>query len=96
MMQAQQPFVYAVVRISKVLRNIKRSLNTMAKALKKLERRQDNKPIVLQATVQLRKPRNNLYPVISGLKAGDKVAISNTRRQSDKDQALLSRRPPTI
>jgi multidrug efflux pump subunit AcrA (membrane-fusion protein) len=30
--------------------------------------------------VQLGDLQNNIYPVISGLKAGDKVAISNTSR----------------
>ena len=80
MMQAQQPFVYEVVPISKALPNIKRSPNTTAKALKKLESLPGNTPIVLQTKVQLGDLQNNLYPVISGLKAGDKVAISNTSR----------------
>ena len=80
MMQAQQPFVYEVVPISKALPKIKRSPNTTAKALKKLESLPGNTPIVLQTKVQLGDLQNNLYPVISGLKAGDKVAISNTSR----------------
>ena len=80
MMQAQQPFVYEVVPISKALANIKRSPNTTAKALKKLESLPGNTPIVLQTKVQLGDLQNNLYPVISGLKSGDKVAISNTSR----------------
>ena len=80
MMQAQQPFVYEVVPISKALPNIKRSPNTTAKALKKLESLPGNTPIVLQTKVQLGDLQNNIYPVISGLKAGDKVAISNTSR----------------
>ena len=80
MMQAQQPFVYEVVPISKALPTIKRSPNTTAKALKKLEKLPGNTPIVLQTKVQLGDLQNNLYPVISGLKAGAKVAISNTSR----------------
>jgi multidrug efflux pump subunit AcrA (membrane-fusion protein) len=48
--------------------------------LKKLESLPGNTPIVLQTKVQLGDLQNNLYPVISGLKAGDKVAISNTSR----------------
>ena len=80
MMQAQQPFVYEVVPISKALPNIKRSPNTTAKALKILKSLPGNTPIVLQTKVQLGDLQNNLYPVISGLKAGDKVAISNTSR----------------
>ena len=80
MMQAQQPFVYEVVPISKALPNIKRSPNTTAKALKILESLPGNTPIVIQTKVQLGDLQNNLYPVISGLKAGDKVAVSNTSR----------------
>ncbi len=80
MMQAQQPFVYEVVPINKALPNIKRSPNTTAKELKKLESFPGNTPIVLQTKVQLGDLQNNLYPVISGLKAGDKVVISNTSR----------------
>ncbi|MDB4346342.1 efflux RND transporter periplasmic adaptor subunit [bacterium] len=80
MMQAQQPFVYEVVPVSKALPQIKRSPNTTAKALKKLEKLPGNTPIVLQTKVQLGDLQNNLYPVISGLRAGAKVAISNTSR----------------
>jgi RND family efflux transporter MFP subunit len=80
MMQAQQPFVYEVVPISKALPSIKRSPNTTAKALKILEKLPGNTPIVIQTKVQLGDLKNNLYPVISGLKAGDKVAVSNTSR----------------
>ena len=80
MMQAQQPFVYEVVPISRALPKIKRSPNTTAEALKKLESLPGNTPIVLQTKVQLGNLQNNLYPVISGLKAGDKVAVSNTSR----------------
>ena len=80
MMQAQQPFVYEVVPISRALPKIKRSPNTTAQALKKLEKLPGNTPIVLQTKVQLGNLQNNLYPVISGLKAGDKVAVSNTSR----------------
>ena len=80
MMQAQQPFVYEVVTISKALPNIKRSPNTTAKALKILESLPGTTPIVIQTKVQLGDLQNNLYPVISGLKAGDKVAVSNTSR----------------
>ena len=80
MMQAQQPFVYEVVPISKALPNIKRSANTSAQVLKKLEQLPGKTPIVLQTKVQLGELQNNLYPVISGLKAGDIVAVSNTSR----------------
>ncbi len=80
MMQAQQPFVYEVIPVSKALPQIKRSANTSAQTLEKLEKLPSNIPIVLQKKVQLGNMQNNLYPVISGLKAGAKVAISNTSR----------------
>ena len=80
MMQAQQPFVYELVPVSKALPQIKRSANTTAQTLKKLEKLPGDTPIVLQTKVQLGDLQNNLYPVISGLKAGAKVAISNTSR----------------
>ena len=80
MMQAQQPFVYELVPVSKALPQIKRSANTTAQTLKKLEKLPGDTPIVLQTKVQLGDLQNNLYPVISGLKAGDEVAISNTSR----------------
>ena len=80
MMQAQQPFVYEVVPISKALPTLKSSPNTTAQTLEKLEKLPGNTPIVLQTKVQLGDLQNNLYPVISGLKAGNKVAISNTSR----------------
>jgi RND family efflux transporter MFP subunit len=80
MMQAQQPFVYELVPVSKALPKIKRSPNTTAQALKTLEKLPGNTPIVLQTKVQLGDLQNNLYPVISGLQAGDTVAISNTSR----------------
>ncbi|MFL2513368.1 MAG: efflux RND transporter periplasmic adaptor subunit [Synechococcus sp.] len=80
MMQAQQPFVYKVVPISEALPKIKNSPNTTPQALKKLEKLPSKTPIVIQTKVELGKLQNNLYPVMSGLQAGDKVAVSNTSR----------------
>ena len=80
MMQAQQPFVYRVVPISKALPKIKSSPNTTAQELKNLEKLPGNTPMVFQTPVKLGQLQNNLYPVISGLKAGDNVAVSNTSR----------------
>ncbi len=80
MMQAQQPFVYRVVPISKALPKIKSSPNTTDQELKKLEKLPGNTPMVFQTPVKLGPLQNNLYPVISGLKTGDKVAVSNTSR----------------
>ena len=80
MMQAQQPFVYKVVPLSKALPKIKASPNASEQAVKKLEKLPGNTPIVVQTQVQLGDLQNNNYPLKSGLQAGDQVAISNTSR----------------
>jgi hypothetical protein len=80
MMQAQQPFVYKVVPLNKVLPTIKASPNASKQAVKKLEQLPMDTPIVVQTKVQLGDLQNNAYPVQAGLKAGDQVAISNTSR----------------
>ena len=80
MMQAQQPFVYRVVPLKEALPRIKASPNASEQAVKKLEKLPADTPIVVQTKVQLGELQNNLYPVKSGLKAGDQVAISNTSR----------------
>ena len=80
MMQAQQPFVYKVVPLSKALPKIKASPNASEQAVKKLEKLPVDTPIVVQTKVQLGDLQNNKYPLKSGLQAGDQVAISNTSR----------------
>ena len=80
MMQAQQPFVYKVEPLSTMLPKIKASQKASAKALKKLEQLPADTPMVIQTKVKLGDLQNNMYPVQSGLKAGDRVAISNTSR----------------
>ena len=80
MMQAQQPFVYKVVPLSKALPKIKASPNASEQTVKKLEKLPVDTPIVVQTKVQLGDLQNNKYPLKSGLQAGDQVAISNTSR----------------
>jgi len=80
MMQAEQPFVYKVVPLSKALPKIKASPNASPKVVKKLEKLPSTTPIVVQTKVELGSLQNNLYPVTSGLKQGDQVATSNTSR----------------
>ena len=79
-MQAEQPFVYKVVPLSKALPKIKTSPNASPKVVKKLEKLPGTTPIVVQTKVELGSLQNNLYPVTSGLKQGDQVATSNTSR----------------
>ena len=78
MMQAEQPFVYRVIPLSQALPKIKASQSTPEKTKKELEKMPSNTPIVVQTKVELGTLQNNLYPVTSGLKAGDVVAVSNT------------------
>ena len=78
MMQAEQPFVYRVVPLRRALPKIKASASTPESTKKALEKLPSNTPIVVETKVKLGKLQRNLYPVISGLKAGDVVAVSNT------------------
>ena len=80
MMQAEQPFVYKLIPLSKALPKIKASATLPAATKKKLEKLPSNTPIVVQTPVQLGQLQNNLYPVKSGLKQSDVVAVSNTSR----------------
>ena len=80
LMQAQQPFVYRVSPLSQVLPKIKSSSTTPEKTIKKLEKLPKDTPIVMQTKVTLGDLQNNLYPVISGLKQGDEIVVSNTSR----------------
>ena len=77
-MQAEQPFVYVVVPLSKALPKIKASATVPEKTKKKLETLPGNTTIVVQRPVNLGALENNLYIVNSGLKKGEEVAISNT------------------
>ena len=80
MMQAEQPFVYKLVPLSRALPKIKASATVPATTKKKLEKLPPTTPIVVQTPVQLGQLQNNLYPVKSGLNKADVVAISNTSR----------------
>ena len=78
LMQAQQPFVYRIVRLSEALPKIKASKTVPEKQKKRLASMPGSTPIVVQTSVQLGDLQHNSYPVRSGLKAGDQVVVSNT------------------
>ncbi|MHA3961843.1 efflux RND transporter periplasmic adaptor subunit [Synechococcus sp. LTW-G] len=78
LMQAQQPFVYRIVRLSEALPKIKASKTVPEKQKKWLASMPGSTPIVVQTSVQLGDLQHNRYPVRSGLKAGDQVVVSNT------------------
>ena len=80
MMQAEQPFVYKVIPLSRALPKIKDSATVPEATKKKLEKLPSTTPIVIQTPVQLGQLQNNLYPIKSGLNQADVVAISNTSR----------------
>ena len=77
-MQAQQPFVYTVVPLSKALPKIKTSTSIPESTKKKLESLPAKTPIVLQKAVNLGPLQNNLYQLKSGLQQGEQVVSSNT------------------
>ena len=78
LMQAQQPFVYRIVRLSEALPKIKASKTVPEKQKKRLASMPGSTPIVVQTSVQLGDLQHNRYPVRPGLKAGDQVVVSNT------------------
>ena len=77
-MQAQQPFVYVTIPVSKALPKIKASASVPEKQKKKLESLPPSTPIVVQQAVELGELQNNFYPLKSGLKKGDTVVVSKT------------------
>ena len=78
MMQAQQPFVYRIFPLSQVLPKIKASTQIPPAQKQKLEALPPQTPIVVQTPVSLGQLENNSYPLLSGLRAGDRVVVSNT------------------
>ena len=78
MMQAQQPFVYRIFPLSQVLPKIKASTQIPQAQKQKLEALPPKTPIVVQTPVTLGQLENNSYPLVSGLRAGDRVVVSNT------------------
>lgn len=78
MFQAQQPFVYRIFPLSVVLPKIKASDQIPDKQKQALEAMPPSTPIVVQTPIQLGTLQDNRYPVLSGLKRGDRVVISNT------------------
>ncbi|WP_255004716.1 efflux RND transporter periplasmic adaptor subunit [Cyanobium sp. HWJ4-Hawea] len=78
MMQAQQPFVYQIFNLSQVLPKIRTSSQIPLASKEKLEKLPPKTPIVVQMPVRLGTLEKNRYPLISGLKAGDRVVVSNT------------------
>jgi len=78
MMQAQQPFVYRIFPLSQMLPKIRASTQIPPAQKQKLEALPPRTPIVVQTPVTLGQLENNSYPLLSGLRAGDRVVVSNT------------------
>jgi RND family efflux transporter MFP subunit len=78
MMQAQQPFVYRIFPLYQVLPKIRASTQIPPAQKQKLEALPPRTPIVVQTPVTLGQLENNSYPLLSGLRAGDRVVVSNT------------------
>ena len=77
-MQAQQPFVYVTVPLSRALPKIKASAAVPEAQKQKLAKLPGTTPIVVQRAVTLGELQNNLYPIQSGLQRGERVVVSNT------------------
>lgn len=78
MMQAQQPFVYRVFKLSEVIAKIRASTQIPDAQKQKLESLPAQTPIVVQLPVKLGTLQGNRYPLLSGLAAGDRVVVTNT------------------
>ena len=78
MMQAQQPFVYKILPLSVLLPKIKASPEIPPAQKAMMESLPPQTPIVVQTPVKLGTLDQNRFPVISGLKAGEQVVVSNT------------------
>lgn len=78
MMQAQQPFVYRVESLAAILPGIRASTTVPEAQKQLLLKLPDTTPVVVQTPVQLGTLQNSRYPLLSGLKAGDRVVVSNT------------------
>jgi RND family efflux transporter MFP subunit len=78
MMQAQQPFVYRVLRIAQAIDAIRASHQIPQELKQRLEKLPPSTTIVVQTPVRLGTLQRNRYPLLAGLKAGDTVVVSNT------------------
>lgn len=78
MMQAQQPFVYRLVRLGDVIARIRASSQIPPAQKQKLEALPADTPIVVQTPVRLGPLQDNRYPLLAGLERGDRVVVSNT------------------
>lgn len=79
-MEAEKSFVYVVKPLNQILTKIKASTTIQEADKKKLEELPGDTTIVIQRPVQLGPLDNNTYPVESGLREGEYVAVSNTAR----------------
>lgn len=78
LMQASQPFVYRVHPLSAVAGQLRASAALPQAEKEKILALPPATPIVLQTPVQLGRLQGNLYPVVDGLSAGDRVVVTNT------------------
>jgi hypothetical protein len=78
MMQAQQPFVYRVVRLGDVISRIRSSSQIPEAQKSRLEALPPTTTIVVQTPVRLGPLQDNRYPLLSGLQRGERVVVSNT------------------
>ena len=78
LMQASQPFVYKIYPLSEVAPKIRESTQVPEEMKSKILSLPGGTPIVVQTAVKVGKLQGNVYPLLDGLKRGDKVVVSNT------------------
>jgi RND family efflux transporter MFP subunit len=78
LMKASQPFVFQVLPLGMVLPRLQQSDQFTAAQKKKLGALPGTTPIVQQVPVRLGPMQGSAFPVLGGLRQGDRVVVSNT------------------
>ena len=78
LMKASQPFVFQVQPLGVMLPKLQQSDQLTAAQKKSLGAMPGTTPIVVQIPVQLGPMQGSSFPVLAGLRQGDRVVVSNT------------------
>jgi len=78
LMKASQPFVFQVQPLGVMLPKLQQSDQLTAAQKKALGAMSGTTPIVVQIPVQLGPMQGSSFPVLAGLRQGDRVVVSNT------------------
>jgi hypothetical protein len=78
LMKASQPFVFRLLPLATVLPRLQQSEQLTDQQKKTLRALPGTTPIVVQTPVQLGPMQGNAFPVLAGLRPGERVVVSNT------------------